>query len=118
MIQLCHLTLTFKITHTAQATHNYCCAATEMLIQSHMGFIHILPALPDAWEEGTFNGVRAKGGFEIDLTWKDGKPVEIIVKSTQGGKCNLRYGNETLSFGTKKGRTYKVTLVGEKLKKA
>ena len=91
---------------------------TEMLIQSHMGFIHILPALPDAWEEGTFNGVRAKGGFEIDLTWKDGKPVEIIVKSTQGGKCNLRYGNETLSFGTKKGRTYKVTLVGEKLKKA
>ncbi len=91
---------------------------TEMLIQSHMGFIHILPALPDAWEEGTFNGVRAKGGFEIDLTWKDGKPVEIIVKSTQGGKCNLRYGNETLSFGTKKGRTYKVTLVDEKLKKA
>ena len=91
---------------------------TEMLIQSHMGFIHILPALPDAWEEGTFNGVRAKGGFEIDLTWKDGKPVEIIVKSTQGGKCNLRYGNETLSFGTKKGKTYKVTLVGEKLKKA
>ena len=91
---------------------------TEMLVQSHMGFIHILPALPDAWEEGTLNGVRAKGGFEIDLTWKDGKPVEIIVKSTQGGKCNLRYGNETLSFGTKKGRTYKVTFDGDKLKKA
>ena len=89
-----------------------------MLLQSHMGFIHILPALPDAWEEGDFKGVRAKGGFEIDLKWKDGKPVEITVKSEQGEKCNLRYGSETLSFKTKKGKSYKVILSGDKLKKA
>ena len=83
-----------------------------------MGFIHLLPALPDSWEEGSFKGVCAKGGFELDITWKDGKPVEITVKSKSGEKCNLRYGNSTLSFGTKKGRSYKVVFNGKKLKRA
>ena len=91
---------------------------TEMLVQSHMGFIHLLPALPDSWEEGSFKGVCAKGGFELDITWKEGKPVEITVKSKSGEKCNLRYGNSTLSFGTKKGRSYKVVFNGKKLKRA
>lgn len=90
----------------------------EMLMQSHMGFIHILPALPDAWSEGEVKGICAKGGFDIDITWKEGRPTEIIVKSKNGERCNLRYGNSTLSFGTKSGKSYKVILAGDKLKKA
>ena len=90
----------------------------EMLLQSHMGFIHILPALPDAWSEGEVKGICAKGGFDIDITWKEGRPTEIIVKSKNGERCNLRYGNSTLSFGTKSGKSYKVILAGDKLKKA
>ena len=91
---------------------------TEMLMQSHMGFIHILPALPDAWSEGEVKGICAKGGFELSIKWNEGKPTEIIVKSNSGEKCNLRYGNSTLSFGTKKGKSYKIVLAGNKLKKA
>ncbi|MBQ5751599.1 MAG: glycoside hydrolase family 95 protein, partial [Bacteroidaceae bacterium] len=91
---------------------------TEMLLQSHMGFIHLLPALPDAWEEGNISGIRARGGFEIGIAWKDGKLTEAVITSTNGGRCDLRYGNSTLSFNTKKGRSYKVVLKNGKLKKA
>ncbi|MBO5787163.1 MAG: glycoside hydrolase N-terminal domain-containing protein [Bacteroidaceae bacterium] len=91
---------------------------TEMLMQSHMGFIHLLPALPDAWEEGTINGICAKGGFNVDITWKDGKLQEAVITSKSGERCNLRYGNETLSFSTKKGKSYKVVLKNGKLKRA
>ncbi len=89
----------------------------EMLLQSHMGFIHILPALPDAWSEGELKGICAKGGFDVDIAWKEGRPTEIIIKSKKGERCNLRYGNSTLSFGTKSGKSYKVILAGDKLKK-
>ena len=91
---------------------------TEMLMQSHMGFIHLLPALPDAWEEGSIKGICAKGGFDVDITWSEGKLVEVTVTSKCGERCNLRYGNETLSFGTKKGKSYKVVLKDGKLKRA
>lgn len=91
---------------------------TEMLMQSHMGFIHLLPALPDAWEEGTVKGICAKGGFDVEITWKDGKLVEALITSKSGERCNLRYGDSTLSFGTKKGKIYKVVLKNGKLKKA
>ena len=91
---------------------------TEMLMQSHMGFIHLLPALPDAWEEGTIKGICAKGGFDVDIIWKDGKLQEAVITSKSGERCNLRYGNETLSFSKKKGKSYKVVLKNGKLKRA
>jgi alpha-L-fucosidase 2 len=91
---------------------------TEMLMQSHMGFIHLLPALPDAWEEGSIKGICAKGGFDVDITWSEGKLVEVTVTSKCGERCNLRYGDSTLSFGTKKGASYKVVLKNGKLKRA
>ena len=91
---------------------------TEMLMQSHMGFIHLLPALPDAWEEGNISGICARGGFELGINWKEGKLTEVVVKSNNGGRCDLRYGNSTLSFNTKKGGTYKVVLKNGKLRKA
>ena len=87
----------------------------ELLMQSHMGFIHLLPALPDAWEEGTVKGLCAKGGFEVNLKWEGGKLAEAIIKSNSGERCKLLYGNEELSFKTKKGATYRITFVNGKL---
>lgn len=69
-----------------------CCAGiAEMLLQSHAGFVHLLPALPSAWQEGEVTGLRSRGGFEIiSLRWKDGKVMSVKVKSTVGGNLRLR----------------------------
>lgn len=90
---------------------------TEMLMQSHMGFIHFLPALPDAWAEGSVSGLRAKGNFEVSMVWADGQLQEATIVSNAGGPCSLRYGDMTLKFQTAKGKAYKVAVVDGKLKR-
>lgn len=62
----------------------------EMLLQSHDGAVHILPALPDNWKEGSVHGIMARGGFEISMEWKEGKVAEITVHSRLGGNLRLR----------------------------
>ena len=88
---------------------------TEMLLQSHMGFIHLLPALPDAWSEGRISGLCAKGSFEIGIEWENGKLAKALIKSKNGERCNIRYGNDTLNFRTKRGTEYIVIVKNGKL---
>lgn len=78
----------------------------EMLMQSHMGQLHILPALPDALSSGSITGLMARGGFEVDLSWDDGELLTIEVLSKAGKKLNLLYGNKTKSIRTKVNETY------------
>ena len=66
-----------------------------MLVQSDEDEIRLLPALPSAWPSGRVTGLRARGGFEIDLSWKDGAVDRVAVRSVRGGALRLRRG-ETL----------------------
>lgn len=88
---------------------------TEMLLQSHTGEIHLLPALPDAWASGCMTGIRARGNFVVDLSWNGGRLTEALVRSEAGVPCRLRYADATLHFETVRGAVYKVRMLAGKL---
>jgi alpha-L-fucosidase 2 len=80
----------------------------EMLIQSHLSYIDLLPALPSALPRGEISGVCARGGFELAFSWESGVLREIEVLSKAGEDCSLRYGTHKTDFRTEKGRSYKL----------
>ena len=98
----------------------------EMLVQSHLSDIHLLAALPDAWKEGSVTGLKARGGFEVSIRWKNHRLTAATVKSLNGGPCAIRTSRAirvnsataqskatalgyVTSFTTQKGRMYNLT---------
>jgi alpha-L-fucosidase 2 len=78
----------------------------EMLIQSQGKDINLLPALPSALPNGDVKGIRARGGFTLNIKWQNGQLQQVNVTSTAGDPCALRYKDQVVTFPTQKGRTY------------
>jgi alpha-L-fucosidase 2 len=81
----------------------------EMLLQSHEGEINLLPALPAEWKTGSVTGLRARGGFEADLSWKDSKLASVTIRNVNGTSCTVRYGNKVMALkGIKRGSSQRL----------
>ena len=109
---------------------------TEMLMQSHEGYIEVLPALPKNWAKGRFSGVVTRGAFELDYAWADGKVTQLKVVSRAGNPCKLKSPapikvtnhqnrmlagtpaeNGTWTFATEAGGTYQVRMTEQEPKR-
>ena len=68
----------------------------EMLLQSHLGEVHLLPALPDIWKEGRVKGLKARGNYEVSISWKNHQLTTAVVIAKMGGPCKIRTSNPVL----------------------
>jgi alpha-L-fucosidase 2 len=81
----------------------------EMLLQSHRGEIHLLPALPSAWKTGSVSGLRARGGYTVGISWKDGRLTEATVRADRDGVVRVRHGETVTELAVRKGEAARVT---------
>jgi alpha-L-fucosidase 2 len=86
-------------------------AIAELFLQSAAGVIEVLPALPAAWPDGQVSGLRARGGFEVDLEWQQARLVTAAVYSQLGAPCEVRYGSRSVKLPVAQYRT--ITLDGD-----
>jgi alpha-L-fucosidase 2 len=86
----------------------YAAGICEMLAQSHMGEIHLLPALPSAWKSGSVKGLVARGAYELSIQWADGKLAKCRITSRKGGETPLRYGQITRTLTLQPGESLEV----------
>ena len=86
-----------------------CAGIAEMLLQSHAGEIELLAALPQAWAEGSLKGLRARGGFSVDLAWKDHRITSATIHSIGGSTARVRCGQRTVSIALRPGETKRIT---------
>ena len=101
-----------------------------MLLQSHEGYIKVLPALPKQWNTGSYKGLTARGGFEVDVNWESGNATRIVITSNAGERCSLNHfqiseakvvdskgapvaftvdHRDQITFATVKGESYTIT---------
>ena len=80
----------------------------EMLMQSHAGFIELLPALPQEWSEGRVSGLCARGGYEVSFEWKDGRVQSAEVRAKHAGSVTLLYNNKSQTLQMEAGQTVTV----------
>ena len=83
-------------------------AVAEMLLQSDENEIRLLPALPDAWENGSVKGLCARGGFEIEMNWNNKKPEKVIISAKKEGKTTLIFGDKKQEVVLKKGQKLEI----------
>ncbi len=95
----------FQIDGNFGATAGVC----EMLLQSHAGQIHLLPALPSAWSTGAVSGLCARGGFEVDMSWSDGKLTKAVIHSRSGQPCRVVYGDKSWDLAAAAGDSRTLT---------
>jgi alpha-L-fucosidase 2 len=86
----------------------YAAGVCEMLIQSHTGTIELLPALPEAWSTGKATGLRARGGYTVDIEWKDGKVVSATIRNILGNPCSVKINSTTKTIPAVKGEATKL----------
>ena len=70
----------------------------EMLLQSHLDYIHILPALPAVWKNGKINGIKARGNIEINIEWKENKLTALSMKSAYDQNRKIKYGEKRIEI--------------------
>ena len=87
----------------SDATFGFTAGVAEALLQSHAGEISLLPALPTGWSDGSVQGLRARGGFEVSMEWKNGKLQSAEISNRNGGSCTVRYGEKTATLSVKPG---------------
>jgi alpha-L-fucosidase 2 len=93
----------------SDANYGYTAGVAESLLQSHAGEISLLPALPVSWKDGSVTGLKARGGFEVNMTWENGKLTVCDIKSILGNPCIVRYGEKTKTFNIPAGSSIKIT---------